>query len=463
MALCEGKMCKNKVNFPLQKPHTKVNIILIALSGGSDSVALLHYMMTVNNGKPSDQRAQLIATHCNFHLRGYESMRDQEFCQQLCTRLDIELLVKDFDTRSYMAEKKLSLELAARKLRYQWWDELATQFEADGHTVQIAVGHHRDDSIETFLFNLMRGTGIKGLTGIPSRNGRIIRPLNEWTRQQILEYLSQNNLSYVTDSSNLENDAMRNKIRNRLLPLMEEINPNARKGIALTMQHLRQAEYFANKGYEEFFSSTQLCEADNVSWFEFPIKALEQISGGEQCQSSIFNTDSMFHIWAEIYGADDPQNTVRRNSNLFYTEPPAEIIAAQQNSISYKIFDKPFDLLTEEETCHMDLGTEFFDADKVQLPLTIRHWQNGDRIQPLGMSHTKLVSDLFTNAHYSPVRKATTWIVADASGQILWVVGLHIADWCKLTPQTRRVLRLTQPALVRKDSRRLLREIKHRF
>ncbi|MBO7378656.1 MAG: tRNA lysidine(34) synthetase TilS, partial [Bacteroidales bacterium] len=154
--------------------------LLVGLSGGPDSVALLHML--------HKQGCRLVATHCNFHLRGAESDRDEAFCRNLCRELDIPLLVRHFDTRAYMKEHRVSLELAARELRYQWWQEL---FEGNPEYTHLCLAHHLDDSIETVLFNLMRGTGIQGLTGIPAVNRRIVRPLLGMSRKEILQYLEE--------------------------------------------------------------------------------------------------------------------------------------------------------------------------------------------------------------------------------------------------------------------------------
>ncbi len=395
------------------------NFFLIGLSGGPDSVVLLHkFCHLVNN-------QNLLATHCNFHLRGEESMRDQHFCEELCRSLNVPLIVHDFDTRAYMAEHHVSLELAARELRYQWWEELALDKESEtGLRVRIAVGHHRDDSIETLLMNLMRGTGIKGLTGIPRENGRIIRPLCDLTRSDILHYLEEHHLTYVTDSTNLENDATRNQIRNLLLPLMEQINPNTREGIAMTMQHLQQTAALADAQLDTLFAATQHYAAAGVEWDEFLVP--ESIT-----DEAMIST--LFYHWSARY-----PNAIRLR-RLFYTSVEASRIAPTCDlKIEVPVTPESSSTLSDASTL-----SNTFDRDTLQFPLSVRHWQQGDRIQPLGMTGTRLVSDLFTDAHYSPLRKATTWIVTDASGRLLWVVGLRMADWCKVSAHTQRTLQIS--------------------
>ena len=388
---------------------------LIGLSGGPDSVALLHRLCQ------QEEKSRLLATHCNFHLRGNESMRDQHFCEQLCQELGVRLIVQHFDTQAYMAQEKLSLELAARQLRYDWWEQLARQKEAEtGLPVRIAVGHHRDDSIETLLMNLMRGTGIKGLVGIPATNGRIVRPLLQLSRTDILDYLEQHHLSYITDSSNLENEATRNKIRNLLLPLMEQINPHTRQGIQQTIHYLQQTQHWEAERLDQLFADTQHFQAAGVEWDEWMVPA--ELSSPEMLST-------LFYHWSERHA-----NAMMHNG-LFYTAIP------DLTTQTCPLHTETLSLPAPPFSAHREL----FDLDQIQLPLTCRHWQEGDRLQPLGMKGTKLVSDLFTNAHFSPNRKSTTWIVVDAADRILWVVGLRVAEWSKLTPATQHILAVEFP------------------
>jgi len=377
---------------------------IVGLSGGPDSVALLHWLYS--------QGRTLLVTHCNFHLRGEESDRDEQFCRSLCSRLNLPLKVQHFDTRTYMAEHHVSLELGARQLRYSWWQTLLDEYPE----AQLAIGHHLDDSIETFLFNLMRGTGIKGLTGIPAENGRIVRPLLSWSRADILAYLAENKLDYITDSSNLEDEVTRNLIRHQLVPLMEQIRPQAKEGIAHTIELLQQTRKLADIQLDRLFSSAHEYAQAGSLWREFIYDP--------QCG---FPKHFLFHEWEARNGASTCHD------NLFYS-----IIKSEKQEAPFST-----ELLSVIPPFSRDY--ELFDADNVAMPLTFRHWQEGDRICPLGMNgKSRLVSDIFTDAHLSPMHKATTWIVSDANNQIIWVVGHKISETCKITNTTKRVVKINK-------------------
>lgn len=213
--------------------------VVVALSGGADSVTLLLVMQQLNY--------QVEAAHCNFHLRGEESDRDEAFVRRLCTERGVTLHVTHFHTGEYARLHGISIEMAARELRYRWFEEVRTEAEADA----VAVAHHSDDSIETLLLNLLRGTGIRGLQGIRPRNGHIVRPLLCLSRSDIETFLSHEGHDYVTDSTNLHDDYLRNKIVLHLLPLLEDINPAARENLLKTTRHLTAAHAIYAQAIEE--------------------------------------------------------------------------------------------------------------------------------------------------------------------------------------------------------------------
>ena len=411
----------------------------VGLSGGPDSVALLHILHTLGY--------HCTALHCNFHLRGDESDRDEQFCRMLCTRLGVPLLLRQFDTHAYMATHHLSLEMAARELRYQWWHDV---LEAQGDGMRIAIGHHQDDSIETLLMNLMRGTGINGMTGIVAHNerSRVVRPLLCLSRADILQYLADNDLTYVTDSTNSDNDTLRNQIRNELLPLMQQLVPQVRHGIIQTMQHLADSAAFASLYLQQHADLTVRREAYGLVWHELDTERARQVFGPR--------LDTYLHEWERQY-CDAATQRVVTDGRLIYTCPrdtalfdrhrPQLSVEEVDEAPSHVTCSAVTDTGVVTRSAVTDAGgvtrSEVFDADTVRLPLTLRRWQDGDRMAPLGMhGHTKLLSDIFTNAHYTPMQKRTTWLVCDATGTILWLIGLRMSDVCKVTPQTTRHLRV---------------------
>lgn len=380
--------------------------IYVGFSGGPDSVALLHILHSLG--------FSCTALHCNFHLRDAESDRDEQFCRQFCQSFGIPIEVSQFSTRSYMQKHHLSLEMAARQLRYEWWHE---------KNGLIALGHHRDDSIETLLMNLMRGTGIHGLTGIVPRNDatQVVRPLLCLSRQEILTYLSDNGLSYVTDSTNAENDTLRNQIRNQLLPLMEQLVPQCRQGIAQTMRHLQGSMTFAEEFLQQYEHITQHHSRWGIDWVELPITEVEAQFGAL--------ADDFIFDWERRHCPSS--HRLCRDAHRYYTMPRNEAT---------------IDLHKPQlvEGAIEGALSEMFDADCITPPFSLRRWREGDRMAPLGMNgHTKLISDLFQNAHYSPMQKATTWLVQDATGTIIWAIGLRMSELCKVTDSTTRKLVLS--------------------
>ena len=206
---------KNKILTYINKENLlkRGEKVIVTCSGGADSIFLLHILNKLG--------FECVVAHCNFHLRGEESDRDENFVSEFCKNEGITLLVEHFDTKQFAAENKLSIEMAARELRYNWFEKVRAEYNAGA----IAVAHHSDDSIETILLNLLRGTGLKGICGIRPKNGYIVRPLLCVNRKEIEEYLAENGIGYITDSTNLENEYTRNKIRNIVMPILREINP----------------------------------------------------------------------------------------------------------------------------------------------------------------------------------------------------------------------------------------------
>lgn len=410
--------------------------VLVALSGGADSVALLRILTRLGY--------HCTAAHCNFHLRGEESLRDEKFARALCSGLGIGLTVAQFDTATYAKEKKISIEMAARELRYSFFEETAV---AEGATA-IAVAHHRDDVAETILLNLIRGTGIRGLHGIQPKNGNIIRPMLCLDRAEITAYLESIGQEYVTDSSNLATDYTRNKIRLEILPLLRTINPSITHTLAETAERISEAE----KAYDRAIADgkRRVLNNDSINIADLldepsPTALLHEILtplgfNGQQ------STDIIEHICGTS-GKEykSPTHTLTRDrERLIITPnndtPQAEILLTDNDTYATPHGTLTIGLNTYDGTIDKSRHTATLDNSRLEKPLTLRPVQRGDRFRPLGMKGSKLVSDYLTDRKKTLPEKQRQLAVVDRNNNIVWLVGERPAAPYAVTPQTTEVL-----------------------
>lgn len=415
---------------------------LVALSGGADSVSLLLAL--------HDLGYQIEACHCNFHLRGEESDRDEAFCLHLCQRLGISFHTVHFDTQEYAALHKVSIEMAARELRYKYFEQLRLDIDADG----ICVAHHQDDSVETVLINLIRGTGIRGLKGISPKNGHIIRPLLCTDREAILNFLKEKKQDYVTDSTNLVDDVMRNKIRLNVIPLLKEINPAVCDNIAATAEHLGEAFKMLeslpsaieehNDGSITIAKPRLLQQASpeyvlfrHLSLFGFTGNVIRQILDsidlvGKTWQSPSHQLviDRDVIVVRELAHDDFHSVKIPESGCYVYRETDGN-----EYKLKLGIKKKSDDFLPSKERFCVTL-----DADEVTFPLTLRATENGDRFRPFGMKGSKLVSDYLTDRKKNLFEKECQRVLVDANGTILWLVGERTSEECKVSPTTKSIL-----------------------
>ena len=400
------------------------NLYLIALSGGADSVALLLLL--------KEHGFNVHAAHCNFHLRGVESDRDEAFCVELCQRLGVELHRAHFDTHEYAELHKVSIEMAARELRYRWFEQLRQDIGAAG----ICVAHHRDDSVETVLLNLVRGTGLRGLTGIQPRNGYILRPLLCVSRAEIEAFLTEKGQKYVTDSTNLEADVLRNKVRLQVLPLLRELNPAVSENIQRTSEHLGEAQAVLDAVLADYENSNtlEISELEKYGSSEYIVFEWLKNYGfnGSQVRQ-IINADSGGIVHSE-QGFD-----VLKDRTRLIVEKTDVAFQSRRNVTS---MPSKRIVVPEEGTYILDENSKFrvrkcavyvskspyiatLDADKVAFPLTIRRVEEGDWMVPYGMTGRKLLSDLMTDLKMNVFEKRRQLVVVDAQGVIVWAVGLR--------------------------------------
>lgn len=419
--------------------------ILVAISGGADSVALLHYL--VNNGY------YCVAAHCNFHLRGDESDRDEQFVRSYCSELTVPLHVVHFDTKAYAAEHAVSIEMAARELRYQWFNKLVDQFSLQG----VAVAHHADDAAETFILNLVRGTGIRGLSGMKPKQGRVIRPLLKFSRREIELYCRSHKLKYVTDSTNASDAYTRNRIRHNVIPHLKAINPSFLTTMRGNMAHL-------NNICQIFDSQVQqLVKRAVVDVDDQTLIAMEHIEALPIPEPYIFEL-----LFPKGFTADTVRKISRcvetkRWGRIFYSPTYRAIVDR------YNIVIQPRDRSVEEREFDIDMDQpdlfrpvrlslrhfanddsfEFsrdkniahFNADKVLYPLTLRHWRAGDTFRPLGMKGFKKLSDFFVDQKFSIADKENVWVL-ESGGEIMWILGHRIDDRFKITPDSKEILEI---------------------
>ena len=415
---------------------TKDDLHLVALSGGADSVALLRILR--------DLGYRIEAAHCNFRLRGEESDRDEQFVKDLCNRYHVPVHLIHFDTAEYASLHQVSIEMAARELRYRYFDQLRQDIEAE----TVCVAHHRDDAVETFLMNLLRGAGIHGLTGIRPHNGHIVRPLLCVSRQEILQYLDSIGQDYVTDSTNLQPDVLRNKLRLQFIPLLEQLSPGASDNIARSATYLSEAE----KVYNAFWSAL------GAQWgLTLPLSTLKS-SPSPLC---------LLHEWLSPYGFNRTQieqilTCVDGGSGREFTSATHTLVIDRDAmmiepvSVPMKplVIPEPGNYrLSDDRLLKVDSSDDVsiskladcatLDKAKVLFPLTVRPVQSGDVFSPFGMEGRKLVSDFLTDRKLSILEKRCQLVVTDATGAILWLVGLRTDNRFRVNSDTTAILRLT--------------------
>ncbi len=416
-------------------------LYLVALSGGADSVALL--LLLKNAG------FNVHAAHCNFHLRGDESDRDEAFCVELCQRLGVELHRAHFDTREYAELHKVSIEMAARELRYKWFEQLRQDIGAAG----ICVAHHRDDSVETVLLNLVRGTGLRGLTGIQPRNGSILRPLLCVSRAEIETFLAEKGQKYVTDSTNLEADVQRNIMRLEVLPLLRKLNPAVAENIQRTAENLAEAQLVLNVAIASINSSNILNLSDLEKYGSSEYLAFEWLKkygfNGDQVRQildadtgKIVSSSTGYDVLKDrgrliVEPALEPFNPMRIPEEGTYVLGGSSIEfggkTTENNTI--RVRKKPVYVSKEPYVATLD-------ASKVLFPLTVRRVEEGDWMQPYGMKGRKLLSDLMTDLKMSAFEKRRQLVVLDSQDVMVWAVGLRVADFVAVSGVTKEVLEL---------------------
>ena len=436
------RLIKNIESNQLFSPN---DTLLVGVSGGIDSVVLIDLLF--NAGYAFD------VAHCNFNLRGDESNRDENFVQGLAAKYDKQFFCKSFNTKDYAFEEGISIEMAARELRYQWFEKIRHENRYDW----IVVAHHQDDQAETFFLNLARGTGILGLTGMKAVNGKIIRPLLFATRKEIEAYSSAKALHYCEDSTNALTDYQRNKIRHLVLPLMEELNPSFREGLLTTIAHLRDASLIYTKAIEAI--KERVISHNSPELIEISISELKLL---DPLPTYLYELMKEYHFNGEVV-EDLIKSIDKQSGKQFFSSThrailDRELIIIQkfdeQSSKRYYLDEKvtnidfPVKLSITKHRRSADLRisnsdrTAMIDYSKLQFPLILRRWQKGDYFKPLGMNGMKKLSDFFIDEKLSLNEKEKTWILANGE-EIVWIVGFRLDDRYKITSATINYLEIS--------------------
>ena len=404
------------------------DLYIVALSGGADSVALLLLL--------DEMGYKVHALHCNFHLRGEESDRDERFCEDLCLKKNIPFHRIHFDTLMYAETHKMSVEMAARELRYRYFEQLRKDIGAEG----ICVAHHQDDTVETVLLNLVRGTGLRGLTGIQPRNGAILRPLLCVTRTEIEAYLATKQQDYVTDSTNLETDFVRNKIRLQVVPLLRQLNPAVSENIVRTAAHLTEAQKVLDAVVDTYKGSNQLdlCALQQVGSAEYIVfEWLKQYGfNGSQVQQVISaETGSIFSSPTGYEVLKDRDRLLVEPTIMAFTP-----IRIPEEGTYVLPDDRRLNVRRSNPFVSKDSHEATLDARQVRFPLTVRRVEEGDWMIPYGMTGRKLLSDLMTDLKMSLFDRRRQLVVVDVQGAVVWAIGLRTDHRCRVTDATQEVI-----------------------
>ena len=415
--------------------------IIVGVSGGTDSVVLLHILMSLGY--------ECIIAHCNFHLRMEESDRDELFVRNLAKELKVDNYFIDFDTTKYAGEHKISIEMAARDLRYEWFYELLYTHDAQA----IAVAHHADDSIETMLMNLVRGTGLKGLTGIQPRNHKVVRPLLCCNRLEIETYLVRHDLDHIEDSTNASVDYQRNKFRNEVLPLLTEINPSVRSTLYDSLKR---------------FEGNWIIYRDAIDKMSLEIVHKEPgvIKLDIDCIKKQIHIPALMYELLHPYGfgpalieqitdqldGESGKEFFSESHRLIKDRKYLLVSAIEENTLSeFKIeedeieIEVPFQMKMKRQSItpvfevSKELNRIHADVSKLNFPLLLRRWKEGDTFYPFGMSQRKKISDFFINNKLSLLEKEHSWLLI-SNNEIVWIVGQRLDNRFRVTKETKEVI-----------------------
>ena len=419
---------------------TRGGRVLAAVSGGMDSVVMAHLLKAAG--------FNFSIAHCNFQLRGHEALADQEFCHQLSQQLRVQFHTISFDTKKYAADNKISIQMAARELRYQWFEQLGQQC---GYDV-IALAHHQNDAIETILLNLTRGTGIAGLHGILPKNGNLVRPMLFLNRDEIQAVITKNGLSYVEDSSNASTKYARNKLRHEVIPKLKELNPGLEKTFENNLRHFRDMETLLELRLADLKQELFIYNGDEIHLLISALKKLEpkRLLLFKLLQPYGFNQTTVDDVMASL---DKHSGRTFESGNFMLVLDRDKLILSKKNN------HQPEPILINEGDREVNYGhykvnllhddsaliiksnplAAAIDTSLLIYPLTIRSWQQGDQFYPLGMKTRKKLSDFFIQQKIPLHEKSAIPILINGNGDIMWIAGHRLSEHYKVHDNTKKV------------------------
>jgi tRNA(Ile)-lysidine synthase len=418
-------------NFPFLKDKK----IVIACSGGLDSMVLADLLIKLHYG--------VALAHCNFSLRGSESDGDEVFVNKYGEDKQLKVHTKRFDTHAYAETHKISIQLAARELRYRWFEKLLNDFQYD----YLLTAHHLDDDIETFMINLSRGTGLRGLTGIPMQNQKILRPLLDFSRAEIHEYAVKNNVIWREDSTNKNTDYMRNNLRHTVIPALKKVTPEFLQNFQTTRKNLQAAEMLLNDYLQHV---VQKVFTRKGTALHLHIPTLKALPNYRELMYELLS-EYQFTEWNDVKNLIDTQTgkivysrthqLLKNRDELILSERKpyeAEVYVLSEKGISHPITIVVEEVKAVEVT---DKWTIFVDKDKIVFPLKLSRWKEGDFFYPFGMKGKKKLSKFFKDEKLSLNEKKAVWILHD-NEKIIWVVGYRPDNRVRVTEDTTEVLKI---------------------
>jgi tRNA(Ile)-lysidine synthase len=416
------------------------NKILAAVSGGMDSVVMVHLLKAA--------RFNFSIAHCNFQLRGDESTSDQQFCKNLAQQLDVPFHTIKFDTVKYVDTHKVSVQMAARQLRYDWFEQIRHQA---GYTV-IALAHHQNDAIETILLNLTRGTGIAGLHGILPKNGLLVRPLLFLNREQVQDIIDKNGIAYVEDSSNASAKYARNKIRLKVIPQLKLLNPGLEHTFEKNLEHFRELELLLEQRVAEIKAALFTSHGNEIHLPIAGLKTLEpkRLLIFKLLQEYGFNETSVDDL---ITALDKHSGRVFESAGFKLVLDRDKLILAKKNN---KLLEPVIINVTDNEVNYAGYKLNLLhddsplvvknnpmavsiDAGLLIYPLTLRAWQQGDYFYPIGMKARKKLSDFFIDQKVPLHQKSEIPLLVNGNGEMIWIGGYRPDERYKVTDNTKKV------------------------